>query len=159
MRIRVIGASGGSGGWGGMTSAATAGMSLLEVLFAAAILAVVVMGVFSAIFTSMKTADFARELEVAQFDLETVMEDILSEAFDSTAAAYPQGMTIQRGTKIFRVGGTTRTYDDLVLRNESIQVSYVPSATADPLEIRLTATWTNRDGRPQTLRLATMKTR
>ena len=141
------------------TGSATGGMSLIEVMFAAAILAVIVMGVFSAIFTSMKTTEYAKELEIAQFDLETVMEDILSEAFESTTTAYPPGLTIVTGTVVNRVGGSSRRYDGLVLSNERIQVSYSPSATADPLEIRLRVTWTNRDGRPQSLRLATMKTR
>jgi prepilin-type N-terminal cleavage/methylation domain-containing protein len=139
--------------------AAAVGMSLIEVMFAAAILSIVVMGIYSALFTSMAASEAARELEVAQFDLERVMEDILSEAFDSTAAVYPQGLSIVKGTTVTRVGAQNRTYNDLVLTGESIQVSYYPTTTSDPVEIRLTVTWTNRDGRPQSLRLATLKTR
>ena len=140
--------------------AAPVGMSLIEVMFSAAILSIVVMGIYSALFTSMRTSDLARELEVAQFDIDMVMEDILSEAFDSTATVYPQGLSIVKGTTVTRVGAQNRTYDDLVLPGETIQVSYYPTTTSDPLEIRLTVTWTNRDGRPQPpLRLATMKTR
>ena len=139
--------------------AATVGMSLIEVLFSAAILSIIVMGIYSALFTSMKTSELARELEVAQFDLDRVMEDVLSEAFDSTTTVYPAGLSIVKGTVVTRVGSQSRTYDDLVLPGETIQVSYHPATTSDPLEIRLTVTWTNRDGRPQSLRLATMKTR
>jgi type II secretory pathway pseudopilin PulG len=135
-----------------------AGMTLLEVMFAAIILAVIVLGIFSAIFTSMETTEFAKESEVAQFDLERVMEDILSEAFDSTTVVYPQNKVLVKGGYVTRVNGQQRQYNDLILKGEQITITY-PSTLADPLEIRLALAWTNRDGRSQTLQLASMKTR
>jgi prepilin-type N-terminal cleavage/methylation domain-containing protein len=137
-----------------------AGMSLLEVMIAAAILSVIVIGVFSAIFTSTRQSEFSKEMEIAQFDLERVMEDILSEAFDSTITVYPAGLSIVKGTSVTRINGLPRQYNDLVLPNEGIAVSYVmPATQQDPLEIRLTVSWRNRDGRTQTYNLATLKAR
>lgn len=121
-------------------------MTLVELMFSAAILAVVLLAVYSANVTSVQVTGYTRENEVALFDLESGMEDIVSVPFNSTVNRYPNMSLLSK-------------YTNLNLPNEQIQVSYVNPA-ADPLEIRLTITWTGSDNnRTHTMKTATMKTR
>lgn len=77
------------------------------------------------------------------------MEELLTQSTDVLPTSYPAGTPVAG-------------FEGLHLPSESIAPSYPGYAggdVPDPLQIVLTATWSDSRGRPQTLTLGTSKTR
>lgn len=130
---------------------ARAGVTVVEVLCAATVLVVAVLATLSTQLSSLELVQQSRETEIAMADLRAAMELVLLESIDDIPAAgnFPPAQSIP-------------AFDDKSLRDERIVPSYPGWSAAtplDPLPIVLTLSFSDRKGRPRTLRLSTFKTR
>ncbi len=126
-------------------------MTVVEVLCAATVLVVAVLATLSTQLGSLELVQQSRDTEVATADLRAAMERVLLDPIDEIpfAGSFPPGVSIA-------------AFDDRSLANERIVPTYPGWSAAtplDPLPIVLTLTFTDRKGRPRTLRLSTFKTR
>lgn len=130
-------------------SRARAGFSLLELMIAVVILAVGVLSAFHGQVSSLNLLRSARERNTAMSDLEACMEAILSEPLLDIPTTFPPGASVP-------------AFDGLNLPAQQLVPTYPGFAggpVPEPLEIRLTATWNDWRGRPQAVRLASVRTR
>lgn len=130
---------------------ARSGFSLIEVMIAVLFLAVGVLAAFHGQMTSLNLLRAARERNRAMSDLETCMETILAEPLSEIPTQFPGGTPVA-------------AFDELNLTAEQLVPTYPGFAgggapVPEPLEIVLTATWNDWRGRPQNVRLASMRTR
>lgn len=127
-----------------------AGFTMLELMVAIGILLVATLAAFGSQVRSFDLLGASQDAAVAMTDLEVCMEEVLTRTADAIPTAYPPAEPIA-------------VFDDLHLPQQRIVPTYpglvAGGAVPDPLEIILTATWNDRRGRPQTLRLTTIKTR
>ncbi len=102
---------------------------------------------------SLDLVQTTRETDTATSDLQAAMEQILLRSPDQIPIA---GSPFQAGLPI-------AAYSDLHLRGERMVASYPNYAggasVPDPLQIRLTLTWSDFKGRARTMRIATTRTR
>jgi len=128
---------------------ARAGFSLLELMIAVVLLTLGVLSAFYGQVSSLNLLRAARERNTAMSDLEACMETILSEPLASIPVNFPADVSVP-------------AFDGLNLTAQQLVPTYPGFAggpVPEPLEIRLTATWNDWRGRPQAIRLASVRTR
>jgi prepilin-type N-terminal cleavage/methylation domain-containing protein len=129
---------------------ARSGFSMLELMIAVVLLAIGVLSAFYGQVSALNLLRSMRERNTAMSDLEACMERILAEPLDAIPTAFPGDTPIE-------------DYADLHLIGQQLTPSYPGFAgvgdVPEPLEILLTASWNDWRGRPQTIRLASVRTR
>lgn len=128
---------------------ARAGFSLLELMIAVVLLAIGVLSAFYGQVSALNLLRGMRERNTAMSDLEACMETILAEPLLDIPGNFPGDVPVP-------------AYNDLHLNAQQLTPSYPGFAggpVPEPLEILLTATWDDWRGRPQTIRLASVRTR
>ncbi|MBI2933153.1 MAG: type II secretion system protein [Planctomycetes bacterium] len=110
----------------------TDGTTLVEVMIAAAILAVLLVAFLSIMYSASNLTASQREASLAAYDLQSAVEDTLAIPFDSLATRFPDGSTLT-------------AYNDASLLDERIGVQYLES-TSDAVTYRLTIQFTNAKG-------------
>lgn len=123
---------------------------MLELVVAIAVLVVGTMAAFGTQIRSYQVIDASRGSNVIVTDLEMAMEEVVTRTADAIPGTFPEGVPMA-------------AYSDLHLDGQRIVPAYPNYAgvgpVPDPLDIVLTATWTDGRGRPQRMTLATIKTR
>lgn len=129
---------------------ARAGFSMLELMIAVILLTFGVLSAFYGQITSLNLLRALRERNTAMSDLEACMETILAEPLAQIPVAFPGDTPVS-------------DYDELHLDAQQMVPTYPGfagvGAVPEPLEVVLTVNWNDWRGRPQTLRLASMRTR
>ena len=97
------------------------GFTLMEVLIAAAILVVAIIGLWGTFITSLNCIVQARELNIVADDFRDVFEKIKSTAYVDLPTVFPDGGTV--GVAVL---------GELLLQNEVITVRY-PNGMTDPV--------------------------
>ena len=69
------------------------GFSMVELMFALAVIAIALMGIFSVILHTMRTKEAMRELEYAKEAAAAKMEEIKAQDFDEIPTKYSSGST------------------------------------------------------------------
>jgi prepilin-type N-terminal cleavage/methylation domain-containing protein len=110
------------------------GLTLVEVMVALTILAVVGLVAFPTMLSFVDLSDSARQENVGTHDLMSAVEDVISTPFTQVTATYPQGQAIPK-------------YQGLHLQNESVVVTY-DDPLADPLIVTLSLSYKDSKGRP-----------
>lgn len=123
-----------------------AGLTLVELMCAIMVLLITALGAFSSEITSLNLARTARETQTISADLQAAMDRILIFTVPNIPLNFPEGQNIA-------------DFDNLHLSNESIVPTYPGGIAADPLTIRVTATWSDFAGRNRTLSLSSQRTR
>jgi prepilin-type N-terminal cleavage/methylation domain-containing protein len=126
------------------------GFSLLELMFAITILVIGVMGAFTTQLGSLGVITAGQETSKATMELQAAMESLLVSDPDDMVVDFPADVPIP-------------AFTDRNLRNELMVPSYpnwdgigpIPSS----LDVRLTLTWDDFEGRQRSLRLNTAVTR
>jgi hypothetical protein len=122
---------------------------MLELMIAVVLLTIGVLSAFYGQVSSLNLLRAAQERNTAMSDLEACMETILSEPLSTIPGTFPGGVSVP-------------AFDGLNLTAEQIVPTYPGFAggpVPEPLEILLTATWSDWRGRPQAIRLASVRTR
>ena len=131
----------------------SAGFSMLELMIGLGVLLVAVLGALGSQLVSNDLMQNTRETDAATTDLQAAMEQVLLLAPAQIPIA---GSDFQSGQPI-------ADFERLHLKNERIIATYpgytVGLPVPDPLQIVLTATWTDFRGRPRSMRIACLKTR
>jgi len=131
----------------------SAGFSLYELMIAVVVLLVGIMAALQSQVSSTRLVHTTRECDLATSDLQSAMENILLLSPDHIPVA---GSAYQAGLAI-------AAFTNLHLCNERIVPSYAGyvagGAVPDPLQIQLDLTWSDYQGRAQTMRLACTRTR
>ena len=124
------------------------GISMIEVIFAVAILAIGALALMSQIETSYKVNNTNRETNKAMAHLSAALEKVVNVPFSRIVIDFPdQGVvTLPEMDSGDALGG------------EVITVRY-SDTDADPLEITTTINWTSFDGRARTRSLTTLVSR
>jgi Tfp pilus assembly protein PilE len=131
------------------------GFTMVELLFAVAVLIVSGVWMLSAYHSALQTTAMSQQWKVAVNDLHDMMERIKSTPFAQLNASFPNGTA----------NGTANAYATVVgtytLNGESITVTHfdlagAPSITADPRELVVTIQWTDK-GRTYTKTVRTMR--
>lgn len=128
------------------------GLSLVEIMVAIAILFITVAGTAAGQVTARRLAATSAETGTAMADLQACMEQVLlMSPTDIPVAGSP-----------FEAGLPVNDYAGLHLDAEQIVASYPGYAggdVPDPLEVQLTITFRDHQGRVRSMRLSSMKTR
>jgi hypothetical protein len=122
---------------------------LIELMIAVVLLSIGVLSAFFGQVSSLNLLRAARERNTAMSDLESCMEAILSEPLTDIPTEFPAGVSVP-------------AFDGLNLDAQQLVPTYpgfAGGAVPEPLEILLTASWNDWRGRPQTIRLASVRTR
>ena len=129
------------------------GLTLLEVLMACVVLAVVALALYLSLASGLAVTRSTGDAATATFECEQAMEEVLTTPFDDLSTTYPQGQAIA-------------AYDNRVLKQERIAVSYndggalgAAGSVTSPVEIALTVTWVDTQGAPRAYRLSTARAR
>ena len=109
------------------------GFSLVEVMVALGVLAVMYMVVSSLLLSTAAVSDNDAELKTAAADLQAAMEAINGTPFDNIVPTYPNNQALP-------------AFNDLHLDNEVLKISYTDPAATNPLQINLTVTWKGSGG-------------
>jgi prepilin-type N-terminal cleavage/methylation domain-containing protein len=130
-----------------------AGFSLVELMIAVTVILVGLLTAYSSELSSLEVVKSSRETNTAMADLQACMESVL---------VLPPA-EIPRAEGAYAPGQIIEAYRDLHLENQRVIATY-PNLIAgqpvpDPLEIVLTMTWTDRQGRDRELRISSVKTR
>lgn len=127
-----------------------AGFSLLELMFAMSILTVGVMAAFSSQVGSMELMRSSRETQTASADLRAAMEDLLTRTAE---------FLVEHPSSPYLPGVSIAEYEDLHLTGQRIVTSYPNYEEGEDvpeiLQVRLTCTWTDYEGRERDLDLVT----
>lgn len=121
------------------------GFTLTEVLIAAAVLAVALVGLLGAFISNFRLIESARNLTTAINHGRSVMEEIRD--FNIPEFVTVQDWTAWAQTEPPGGGGCT------TLNNELVTVAYPSGEAAEPLEILVTVNWSEK-GRPRSVQLA-----
>lgn len=129
------------------------GMSLFEIMVATLVFVLALGALLSSLTGVLFLISQAKDETIAVSDLKNIAERIRATSFNNVPVFFPNGTQDGPGFNSYPaiVGGYNLT-------NEHITVTY-PDASADPLEIRITATWQGRYGRASSTALSTFKTR
>jgi len=133
---------------------AAAGFTMLELMVAIGVLLVAVLSAFGSQLTSLSLVSTSRETDTAMTNLQACMESILTLQTDQIPLA----------TSDFADGQPIPGYDNL--SNQRMVATYPgfptgstdPSDVPDPLEIVLTLTWSDAEGRARSVTLNSVKT-
>jgi len=129
------------------------GMTLFEILVATLVFVMALGALLSSLTGVLYLISQAKDETMAVSDLKNIAERIRATSFNNVPTSFPNGTQDGPAFNSYPVivGGYT-------LDSEHITVTY-PNAGADPLEIRITATWQGRYGRAYNTALSTFKTR
>ncbi len=131
---------------GKRASGSRSGFSLLELMFAVTILVIGVMGAFTTQLGSLGVITTGQETSKATMELQAAMESVLVVDPDDVVDIFPPGQPIP-------------AFADRNLRNETMVPTYPNYAGVGPipstLDVRLTVTWDDFEGRGRSLRLNT----
>lgn len=130
-----------------------AGFSLVELMIAVTVILVGLLTAYSSELSSLEVVKTSRETNTASGDLQACMESMLvlpPAEIPNPAGPYAPGQIIA-------------AYSDLHLESQRVIATYpnlvVGQPVPDPLEIVLTMTWTDRQGRDREMRIASVKSR
>ncbi len=130
------------------------GMTLVELLLALMVLTIAGVGILGAYQHALHLTEVSQQSTLALNDLNDMMEKIKSTPFSQLTPAFPNGAV--NGV----LGGGPDLYSAIVggygLNQEQITVTHQPSIAADPRELVVEVSWTNR-GRVYRRQLATMR--
>ena len=131
----------------------TKGMSLFEIMVATLVFVLAMGALLSSLTGVLYLISQAKDETIAVSDLKNIAERIRATSFNNVPVFFPNGTQDGPAFNLYPaiVGGYNLT-------SEHITVTY-PDAGADPLEIRITATWQSRNGRSYNTALSTFKTR
>lgn len=117
------------------------GVTLVELLFGMSTLLVGAVWLMAAYQWSVQLAEVSQQSNVALNDLRDMMERIKTTPFASLTANFPNNTA--------NGPGGAQAYTNVVggysLVNEAITVTHTPNTGADPREMTVTLTWTNRN--------------
>ncbi|MBI2104360.1 MAG: hypothetical protein HYT90_02090 [Candidatus Omnitrophica bacterium] len=129
-----------------------AGMTLVELLCGIGVLVIAGMWLLGSYHSALHLTEVSQQTTVAINDLRDMMERIKATPFTQLQASFPHG--VANGP------GGARAYPSVVggytLPAEQITVTHSPNATADPRELTVQLTWTNR-GRVYQRRVETVR--
>lgn len=130
------------------------GVTLVELLVAIMVLVVSAVGLLAAYQSAIHLTEVAQQANVAVNDLRDMMERIENTAFANLQNEFPNGAVngvVGAGTEKYGavIGGYT-------LSNEQVTVTHLPNTGADPRELVVQITWTNR-GRTYQRSLSTIR--
>lgn len=129
------------------------GFTMVEVMVSIGVLLLAVMTAFGSQLTSFRLMTASRESDIAIGDLAACMEELLLLPVDAIPVA----------ASVFAADQPVARYEGLHLRNQRIVASYpdyvVGGAVPDPLQIRLTSTWTDPRGGARRLEVRSLKVR
>ncbi len=111
------------------------GMTLVELLIAITVAVIAGVGLLVAYHSILHLTEVSQQSVVALNDLKDMMERIKTTPFSQLTATYPNGLV---GAYSPIVGGYT-------LPNQQITVTHQPNTNADPRELIVQVTWTNRN--------------
>jgi type II secretory pathway pseudopilin PulG len=128
-----------------------AGVTLVELLLAIVVVTISGIGLMGAYQWSLHLAEVAQQANMATNDLRDMMERIKTTAFTQLNTNFPNGTVNGPAVNLYTavVGGFT-------LSTEQITVTHSPNTAADPRELIVLLTWTNR-GRQYQRQLSTMR--
>ncbi|MBK9388121.1 MAG: prepilin-type N-terminal cleavage/methylation domain-containing protein [Planctomycetes bacterium] len=130
-----------------------AGFSLVELMIAVTVILFGLLTAYSSELSSLEVVKTSRETNTAMADLQACMESLL--VLPPAEIPNPEGP--------YAPGQIVEAFRDLHLENQRIVATYPNLVTGqpvpDPLEIVLTMTWTDRQGRGRELRISSVKTR
>lgn len=124
------------------------GVTLVELLLAIGIVLISGVWLIGAYQSALHLSEMSQQMNVALNDLRNMLERIKSTPFNSLNNDFPNGApngALYGGI----IGGYT-------LGSEQITVTHVPSVTANPRELIVQVTWTNR-GRQYQRTVSTMR--
>ncbi len=113
------------------------GMTLVELLIAIAVCVVAGVWLLAAYHSALHLTEVAQQATVALDDLRDMMERIKATPFNQLTAAFPNGVANGAAGYAVAIGNYT-------LPNQQITVTHSPSVAADPRELIVQVTWTNR---------------
>ena len=119
------------------------GFTLIELLLAAVIVVASGVWVMGAFQSALHLSEVSRQVGTAVTDLDDMLERIKATPFTQLATDFPNGAA--NGI----VGGGADRYGGIIggytLGNEQIVVTNSPSTAADPREVIVQVSWTNRN--------------
>lgn len=126
---------------------------MIEMMIAISILLVAVGGAYTSQLTSLGLVQQSSARTVAMTDLEACMEQILAGSSELLPVAGSD----------FAHGASVAAFEDLHLPEQRITVTYpdyvVGADVPNPLQILLTASWNDNQGREQSKSLRSLKVR
>lgn len=129
------------------------GVTMVELMVAIAVLLITVGGAVSSEVASQRLIRTSADTSAAMADLQACMEQAMLLA--------PEDLPV--AGSLYEAGQSIVAFEDLHRQGERIVATYpghVPGGPIpDPLEIVLTISWNDHQGRIRTLQLASMKTR
>lgn len=131
----------------------TKGMTLVEILIATLVFSLALGELLNCLVVIVDLIDISKDKTVAISDLKNMFERIRATPFDSITTRFAN--SVVDGPVINPYPNITGTY---TLRNEHITATYV-NPNADPLEIKVTATWLTTKGRAYNTSISSFRTR
>jgi hypothetical protein len=128
-------------------------MTLVEICVVCFVFIVVIGPLLACMTSLLYLIDIARCESTAISDLGSIMERIRSTPFNNMLTSFPDSDMDGPMSNSYSaiIGGYT-------LANEHITVTY-EDTSVDPLELRVTATWEDKNGRSYSTFMSTFKTR
>ena len=129
------------------------GFTMLELMVAIGVLLIAILSAFGSQLTSMNLVTLSREMDTAVTDAQACMESILTLPADQiplATSAYADGQEIS--------GYTNLSDETLIATYPGFPTGSVdPADVPDPLEIVLTLSWADHEGRPRSVKLTSVK--
>jgi len=156
----------------------TVGLTLVELMVSIAIVMIAVAGSIAAQISADRLVQTGRQTSAASSDLQSCMERmrlwsysdlelVLTHADAADAIGNdafvpgPGGSTADTAVRNYVT--LLDSFDDLHLQNQIVSVAFpnfvLGGAVPDPLEIRLTCTWSDHQGRNRQMQLSSLKTK
>ena len=132
---------------------ARAGFTLLELVFALSVLSFALVSAFASQLGSLDLIRASRETSIASADMQAAFERVYTLQLDQLPLAGSD----------FEAGQPVADFEGLHLQDQRLIATYPTwaggaAAVPDPLEVVLTMTWSDFDGRPRRLVMGTMVT-
>lgn len=124
------------------------GMTLVELLIGVAILLVSSLSLLAAYRYALELSEVAHQSAVAVNDIKDMLERIKTTSVANLQTDFPNGVA--------NAAAYTTIVGGLTLSGEQITTTHSPSITADPRELSVQVTWTNR-GRTYQRSLSTLR--
>lgn len=124
------------------------GMTLVELLIGVAILLVSSLSLLAAYRYALELSEVAHQSAVAVNDIKDMLERIKTTSVANLQTDFPDGVA--------NTAAYTTVVGGLTLSGEQITTTHSPSPTADPRELIVQVTWTNR-GRTYQRSLSTLR--
>ncbi len=129
------------------------GLTLVELLIVVLVVCMAIAATLECFSQIVYLTEVARNTSVAVSDVRDMIEEIASTPFDFIVGNFPDGdIDGPPGNDYSNVAGGYN------LNNEHIVVNYVDE-DSDPLEIMVTAGWTDIRGHHRSIQLSTFRTR